>query len=113
VIDFSSFSDELQKIAADTGPTKPINKELFIQFLKNTGAIAAGTGLGYGAGSLARNALSRYAGPRSSSWRKPLAIGLPIAGGMAAMLYKSVLDKKKNELLDEAYQRGLKERSAK
>ena len=108
MISFSSFGDELIKIAQYDPKNRPVNREKFKQFLGNTAMIAAGTGLGYGAAHLVGSGLKRFAGSPASKVRQGLAIGLPVAGGLAVMGYKRELDKEKNRLLEEAYQRGLK-----
>ena len=88
---------------------KPMNKEVFKQFLKNTGAIAAGTGAGYGAGRLVVDTLKkskRLKGPLTG-WRKAVVMGLPLVGGGAAMALRGQMRAEAEKNLEDAYQRGL------
>lgn len=124
MIVYYAFVDELEKIAQGIDPQmaehekmlqdrpthrKPMNKEVFKQFLKNTGAIAAGTGAGYGAGRLVVDALKkskRLKGPMKG-WRKAVVMGLPMVGGGAAMALRGQMRAEAEKNLEDAYQRGL------
>lgn len=101
---------EHEKILRDKPEVKKsINREAFKEFLKNTGAIAAGTGAGYGLGRLTVDALKKskkLKGP-VKGWRKAVIMGAPVVGGGLAMALRGQMRQEADRRLDDAYQRGL------
>ena len=111
MIEFTAFSDELEKIAEEsaqgsTRPHPPMNKDVIKQHIINAGLISAGAGLGYGASRLLKSKLKSIKGSRGDKWRRAVAVGLPAIGGLTAALGPKILGEMKRKSLDKAYKEG-------
>lgn len=106
MVKFAGFSDELLKIAEDQEENRRFNKEKFKQFLKNTAVIGAGTGIGYGLGRAASSVFDNSRALHEPAGQFIVNVGLPVLGGLTAGALLRYRNKLRDELLEEAYQRG-------
>ena len=110
-ISLVAFRDELEKIAMD-----PENREELKQFLKNTGVITLGTGVGLGAAGLTRVALEKAFGPKGK-WPNKIGPGkikvlsalAPTLLGAGSLYGYSKMREKDRELRGEARRRAREE----
>lgn len=118
----AGFSDELCKIAQVNMPDpavmeleqyrkgehpakRPMNKEVFKQFLADTGVIAGGAGAGYGLGRLTVDALKKQ---RIPGWAKMVVPAAGVTAGLGgALALRGMMRDMQQKRLEEAYQRGL------
>lgn len=105
MIDFRSFSDEMQKIAEEN---RKMNREKLKQLFKNTALVAGGTGVGIGLAEGARTLVKRYGTKAPIRFRQVAAAGVPLLGGGAVLGLKNELEKEKKRSLEDAYQRGVR-----
>lgn len=114
-------ADQRKKIktSADLRNLNPEQKEELKQFLKNTGAIVAGTGVGLGLAGLTGVGLDKLFGPKGRwpnmvgpAGRKALsAVGPTVLGGASLYGYHR-MRKKDEELMEEARRRGRRQAAA-
>lgn len=118
----ASFRDEIGKIAEidpelaqlqqqslQSAP-KHWNDETTKQFLMDTGLIAAGTGLGYGAGKLTLRALKSIDVPPGIGTM--LQYAAPLAGGIGAVAVRNMMRSEAQQRMAEAERRSLPQRTA-
>ena len=106
----TAFVDEMVKIAQDQNPDmsmpedKVMNKEVLKRFLLDAGAVALGTGAGYGLGRATLDLMKKHHPPK---WTRPLILAAgPLLGATGAMIYQSKVKDVQNRRLAEAYRLG-------
>ena len=98
VVTFSSFSDEISKIAAEHfEPPRSDGKVKLKKWLKNTALIGAGTGIGTGAGMIAEKLVRKYHPEIGPMTKMKYLSGLASAATMAGMLAKMEISRTRHE----------------